>query len=43
MLFDFEVLGDVEEDDKPKIDVMAYTAPKSEIKDLKDLFSKKIF
>ena len=40
MLFDFEVLGDVEEDDKPKIDVMAYTAPKSEIKDLKDLFSK---
>jgi Tfp pilus assembly PilM family ATPase len=40
MLFDFEVLGEVEEDDKPKIDVMAYTAPKSEIKDLKDLFSK---
>jgi type IV pilus assembly protein PilM len=39
-LFDFEVLGDVEEDDKLKIDVMAYTAPKPEIKDLKDLFSK---
>jgi type IV pilus assembly protein PilM len=40
ILFDFEVLGEVEEDDKLKIDVMAYTAPKSEIKDLKDLFSK---
>jgi type IV pilus assembly protein PilM len=40
ILFDFEVLGDVEEDDKLKIDVMAYTAPKPEIKDLKDLFSK---
>ena len=40
VIFDFEVLGDVEEDDKLKIDVMAYTAPKSEIKDLKDLFNK---
>jgi len=40
ILFDFEILGDVEEDDKPKIDVLAYTAPRQEIKDLKDLFSK---
>ena len=40
ILFDFEVLGDVEEDDKLKIDVMAYTAPKPEVKDLEDLFSK---
>jgi Tfp pilus assembly PilM family ATPase len=39
-IFDFEVLGEVEEDDKRKIDVIAYTAPKTEIKDLKDLFSK---
>jgi type IV pilus assembly protein PilM len=39
-LFDFEVLGDVEEDGKPKIDVMAYKAPQSEIKNLKDFFSK---
>lgn len=39
-LFDFEILGDVEESDTPKIDVMAYTAPMSEIKDLKNLFSK---
>ena len=38
-LFDFEVLGDVEEDDRLKIDVIAYTAPKTEIKDLKDLFN----
>jgi type IV pilus assembly protein PilM len=40
ILFDFEILGDVEENDRLKIDVMAYTAPKQEIKDLKDLFSK---
>ena len=39
-IFDFEVLGEVEEDDKRKIDVIAYTAPKTEVKDLKDLFSK---
>ncbi len=43
VLFDFEVLGDVEEDDNLKIEVMAYTAPKPEIKDLKDLFSKSGF
>jgi type IV pilus assembly protein PilM len=43
ILFDFEVLGDVEEDDKLKIDVMAYTAPKSAVKDLEDLFSKSGF
>ena len=39
-LFDFELLGETEEDGKPKIDVMAYTAPREEIKDLKDLFSR---
>jgi Tfp pilus assembly PilM family ATPase len=39
-LFDFEILGDVEEDENPKIDVMAYTAPKTEIKELNDLFNK---
>ena len=39
-LFDFEILGDVEENDTPKIDVMAYFAPVSEIKDLKSLFNK---
>jgi type IV pilus assembly protein PilM len=39
-LFDFELLGEVEEGDISKIDVMAYTAPRSEITDLKDIFSK---
>ena len=39
-LFDFEILGEVQEGDALKIDVMAYTAPQLEIKELKDLFSK---
>jgi Tfp pilus assembly PilM family ATPase len=39
-LFDFEILGDVGEDDRLKIAVMAYTAPKTEITELKDLFNK---
>jgi len=39
-LFDFEPLGEAEENGKPKIDVMAYTAPREEIKSLKDLFNK---
>jgi len=39
-IFDFELLAESVEGDKPKIDVMAYTAPQAEIKDLKDLFSK---
>jgi type IV pilus assembly protein PilM len=39
-LFDFELLGEVEDDSTTKIDVMAYTAPRSEIKELKDLFNK---
>jgi len=39
-IFDFEILGEVEEEDRPKIDVLAYTAPQQEIKELKDQFSK---
>jgi type IV pilus assembly protein PilM len=39
-LFDFEVLGEVEDANKPKIDIMAYTAPQAEIRDLRDLFNK---
>ncbi|MGD9302140.1 MAG: pilus assembly protein PilM [Desulfobacterales bacterium] len=39
-IFDFEILGEVEEDDRPKIDILAYTAPQQEIKELKDQFSK---
>jgi type IV pilus assembly protein PilM len=39
-IFDFELLSEVEEAGRPKIDVMAYTAPQQEIKELKDTFSK---
>ncbi len=39
-IFDFEILGEVEEGDRPKIEVMAYTALRQEVKDLKDTFSK---
>ncbi|MCP4631009.1 MAG: pilus assembly protein PilM [bacterium] len=39
-LFDFELLGEVDEGKTTKIDVMAYTALQAEIKDLKDLFNK---
>jgi type IV pilus assembly protein PilM len=39
-LFDFEVLGEVQEGGNPKIDIMAYTAPQAEIRELRDLFSK---
>ena len=39
-IFDFEILGEVDEGDRPKIEVMAYTAPQQEVKELKDIFSK---
>ena len=39
-IFDFEILGEVEEGDRPKIEVMAYTAPRQEVKELKEIFSK---
>jgi len=39
-LFDFEMLGEVEDGNSTKIDVMAYTAIHSEIKELRDLFNK---
>jgi Tfp pilus assembly PilM family ATPase len=39
-VFDFEVLGDIEEGGTSKIDVMAYTAPMAEVKALKALFIK---
>jgi Tfp pilus assembly PilM family ATPase len=39
-LFDFELLGEVDDGNKPKIDIMAYTAPQAEIRDLRDLFNK---
>ena len=39
-LFDFELLGEVDDGNSTKIEVMAYTALKTEIKELKDLFNK---
>ena len=39
-IFDFEILGESEENDRPKIDVMAYTALQKEIRELKEIFSK---
>ena len=39
-IFDFEILGEVEEGERPKIEVMAYTALQQEVKELKDTFSK---
>ena len=39
-VFDFEILGDLEEDGIAKKDIMAYTAPLEEVQALKILFAK---
>ena len=39
-IFDSEILGEVEEGERPKIEVIAYTALQQEVQDLKDTFSK---
>ena len=39
-LFDFELLGEVDDGNSTKIEVMAYTALQTEIKELKNLFNK---
>lgn len=39
-IFDYEVLGDILEDGVPKTEVMAYSAPKREVDELTDIFSK---
>ncbi|UCF93096.1 MAG: pilus assembly protein PilM [Desulfobacterales bacterium] len=39
-IFDFELLGDVEDEGIPKTNVMSYTAPREEVKELQSLFSK---
>jgi len=39
-VFDFELLGDIEEGGTAKTDVMAYTAPLEEVRALKELFAK---
>jgi type IV pilus assembly protein PilM len=39
-LFDYELLGEADDGNVTKIDVMAYTALRTEINELKDLFNK---
>jgi len=39
-VFDYDVLGDILEDGVPKIEIMAYSAPKQEIEELKNIFTK---
>jgi Tfp pilus assembly PilM family ATPase len=40
MILDFEVRGEAPEQGAPKLAAMAYTAPRQEIEDLKNLFSR---
>jgi type IV pilus assembly protein PilM len=39
-VFDFEILGDIDDGGTIKTDIMAYTAPLKEVKTLKDIFLK---
>ena len=39
-VFDFEILGEVEEEQSVKIDVLAYTVPLGEVNALKEMFAK---
>lgn len=39
-IFDFAILGEITDGGVDKIEVMAYTAPKKDIRELKDIFSK---
>jgi len=39
-VFDFEILGEVQEEQTTKINVLAYTAPVDEVVTLKDMFAK---
>jgi type IV pilus assembly protein PilM len=39
-VFDFEILGEVQDEQTVKIDVLAYTAPVDEVITLKDMFAK---
>ena len=39
-IFDYEILNDIVEDGVPKTEVMAYSAPKREVDELKNIFSK---
>jgi type IV pilus assembly protein PilM len=42
-VFDFEILGEVQDDQGVKIDVLAYTAPVDEVLALKNIFTKANF
>ena len=42
-VFDFEVLGEVQDEQSVKIDVLAYTAPLDEVITLKNIFAKAYF
>ncbi len=39
-LFDFEILGEVEDEQPVKMDVLAYTVPRDEVLALRDMFAK---
>jgi type IV pilus assembly protein PilM len=39
-VFDFEILGEVKEEQSAKMDVMAYTVPRGEVNALKEMFAK---
>jgi len=39
-VFDFEILGEVQDEQSTKMDVLAYTVPKDEVVALKDMFAK---
>ena len=39
-VFDFEILGEVQDEQTVKIDVLAYTAPVDEVISLRDMFAK---
>jgi type IV pilus assembly protein PilM len=39
-LFDFEILGEVEDEQPVKMDVLAYTVPRDEVIALKDMFAR---
>jgi len=40
MSLDFEILGEITEENIPKLSIIAYTAPRDEVKDTKILFSE---
>ena len=39
-VFDFEILGEVQEEQSTKMDVLAYTVPRNEVNALKEMFAK---